>query len=191
MPDALDPADGKLAATLIKDLYARHYADLSDTSSSTEARNRAAAFAMVIWEITHQDSSATTAAGVLADLDLTAGNARFNSSSSVNSLASGWLNGLGGGTGDFQNFTKLIGLTDPTTQDFLIVAGPIRTDGVRRPGRGPNPPPTLIAVACGCSRSMPRRCGPGPHRFCCRSTDEEAEPAQTRVGIEIPESGPR
>lgn len=112
---------GSLRATLIKDLYARHYADLSDTSSSTEARNRAAAFAMVIWEITHQDSSATTAAGVLADLDLTAGNARFNSSSSVNSLASGWLNGLGGGTGDFQNFTKLIGLTDPTTQDFLIV----------------------------------------------------------------------
>ncbi len=113
---------GSLRATLIRDLYARHFADLSNTSSSTEARNRTAAFAMVIWEITHQDSSATTAAGVLADLDLTAGNARFNSSSSVNSLASSWLNGLGGGEGDdFLNFSGLIGLTDPTTQDFLIV----------------------------------------------------------------------
>lgn len=112
---------GSLRATLIKDLYARHYSDLSAPVSGTEARNRSAAFAMIIWEITHQDSSATTALGVLADLDLTAGNARFNSSSSVNSLASGWLNGLGGGTGDFQDFTNLIGLTDPTTQDFLIV----------------------------------------------------------------------
>ena len=112
---------GSLRATLIRDLYARHYADLSNTSSSTEVRNRTAAFAMVIWEITHQDSSATTAAGVLADLDLSAGNARFTSSSSVNSLASGWLNGLGGGTDDFLDFGGLIGLTDPATQDFLIV----------------------------------------------------------------------
>ena len=111
---------GTLRATLIRDLYARHYFDMMDASGSS-ARNESAAFAMIIWEITHQDSEATTAAGLLDDLDLTTGNARFSSSTSVNTLAQGWLGGLGGGTDDFLAFGQLLGLTDPTTQDFLIV----------------------------------------------------------------------
>jgi hypothetical protein len=111
---------GTLRATLIRDLYARHYFDMQDSTGST-ARNESAAFAMIIWEITHQESTATTTSGLLADLDLTAGNARFTSSTSVNTLASGWLAGLGGGTDDFLAFSQLLGLTDPTTQDFLIV----------------------------------------------------------------------
>jgi hypothetical protein len=111
---------GTLRATLIRDLYARHYFDMVAASGSS-ARNESAAFAMIVWEITHQDSTATTAAGVLGDLDLTTGNARFSSSTSVNTLAQGWLAGLGGGTDDFLAFGQLLGLTDPTTQDFLIV----------------------------------------------------------------------
>jgi hypothetical protein len=113
-------AMGTLRATLIRDLYARHYYDMIDASGS-DARNDSAAFAMIIWEITHQDSSAATASGLLDDLDLSAGNARFNSSTTVNTLAQGWLAGLGGGTDEFLGFAGLLGLTDPTTQDFLIV----------------------------------------------------------------------
>ena len=111
---------GSLRAELIRDLYARHYFDMSDATGS-DARNQSAAFAMVIWEITHQDSDAVTTTGLLADLDLSTGNARFNSSGTVNTLAAGWLSGLGNGEGDFLGFGQLLGLTDPTTQDFLIV----------------------------------------------------------------------
>lgn len=111
---------GTLRATLIRDLYARHYFDMLDATGS-DARNQSASFAMIVWEITHQDSDATNAADLLADLDLSAGNAQFSSSTTVNTLASGWLSGLGGGTDDFLSFGQLLGLTDPTTQDFLIV----------------------------------------------------------------------
>ena len=111
---------GTLRANLIRDLYARHYFDMLDATGS-DARDQSASFAMIIWEITHQDSDAVTTEGLLSDLDLSSGNAQFGSSSTVNSLASGWLNGLGGGTGDFLGFGQLLGLTDPTTQDFLIV----------------------------------------------------------------------
>jgi len=111
---------GTLRANLIRDLYARHYFDMLDATGS-DARDQSASFAMIIWEITHQDSDAVTTEGLLSDLDLSSGNAQFSSSSTVNSLASGWLNGLGGGTGDFLGFGQLLGLTDPTTQDFLIV----------------------------------------------------------------------
>ena len=115
---------GPARASLIEDLYARNYSSVMTTTGS-EQRNLAAAFAMVIWEITHQDSSASTASGILADLDLTAGNAQFFSGSSVNALAADMLDGLGGGTGAFLGFAVL-GATNPDKQDVLIVVpGPM------------------------------------------------------------------
>ena len=121
------PAPGPMGssrATLIRDLYARYYEEISSATGS-DLKNKSAAFALVLWEITHQDSSGKTPSSVLADLDLATGNARFDSSSVVNQFANSWLDGLGGGTDDFLWFNGLVGLTDPTTQDFLtVVPGP-------------------------------------------------------------------
>jgi hypothetical protein len=132
---------GEARATLIRDLYARHYDDVL-TATGADANNQSAAFATILWEITHQDSTETTAAGILGDLDFAAGNARFNSSSSVMTFANSWLSGLGGGTGDFLWFSGLRGLSDPTTQDFItVVPGPAGMmalaglAGIRRPRR--------------------------------------------------------
>ena len=120
-PDA-PPGPGPMGdarATLIRDLYARNYATVM-AATGNDAKNLAAAFAMVVWEITHQESTASTASGVLADLDLTTGNAQFTSGSSANSLAAGMLGDLGGGTNDFLSFAVL-GATNPDKQDVLIV----------------------------------------------------------------------
>lgn len=132
---------GNARATLIRDLYARHYDDVL-TSTGGDQKNKSAAFATILWEITHQDSTETTAAGILGDLDFAAGNARFNSSSSVMTFANSWLSGLGNGENDFLSFAGLRGLSDPTTQDFItVVPGPagmmalVGMAGVRRPRR--------------------------------------------------------
>lgn len=121
VPDA-PPAPGPMGAdraTLVRDLYARYY-DSVMTLTGNDQKNQAGAFAMVLWEITHQESSATTATGVLADLDLSAGNAQFSSSSTVNSIANSMLAALGGGTGDYLSF-NVVGATNPDNQDVLIV----------------------------------------------------------------------
>ena len=131
---------GAARAALISDLYARHYDDVI-SSTGTMAANKSAAFAMLIWEITHQDSDGTTAAAILLDLDLSTGNARFNSNSATNDFASTWLANLGGGssTPDFLTYNGLVGLTDPETQDYIaVVPGPaglvaaIGLAGIRR-----------------------------------------------------------
>ena len=88
------------------------------TATGSDQNDMNAAFATVVWEITHQDSDGTTAAEILADLDISTGNARFSSGSAVTGLAIDWLNSLGGGTDDFLWFNGLVGLSDPTTQDF-------------------------------------------------------------------------
>jgi hypothetical protein len=111
---------GDARATLIRDLYSRNYDNVMGATGNA-ARDQAAAFAMVIWEITHQDSTATSAAGLLADLNLTAGNAQFVSTSTVNSIANAMLAGLGGGTGDFMSTIQVLGATNPDNQDVLIV----------------------------------------------------------------------
>jgi hypothetical protein len=111
---------GDARATLLRDLYSRNY-DTVMGATGNAARDQAAAFAMVIWEITHQDSSATTASGVLADLNLSTGNAQFSSTSAVNTIANAMLSGLGGGTGDFLSTIQVLGATNPDNQDVLIV----------------------------------------------------------------------
>lgn len=120
-PDA-PPGPGPMGdarATLIRDLYARNYSTVM-AATGNDQKDLAAAFAMVVWEITHQDSMASTASGVLADLDLTTGNAQFMSGSNPNTLAAGMLSSLGGGMGDFLGFAVL-GATNPDKQDVLIV----------------------------------------------------------------------
>ena len=114
---------GAARATLIRDLFARHYDSLL-TATGSDQNDMNAAFATVVWEITHQDSDGTTAAEILADLDISNGNARFSSGSAVTGLAIDWLNSLGGGTDDFLWFNGLVGLSDPTTQDFITVVVP-------------------------------------------------------------------
>ena len=115
---------GVARATLISDLYARHYVDMM-SSTGDLAKDKSAAFAMLVWEITHQDSGGNTAATILLDLDLSDGNARFSSNDTANTFANTWLADLGGGSDDFLGFGGLVGLTDPDTQDYLtVVPGP-------------------------------------------------------------------
>ena len=132
---------GIARATLIRDLYARHYDDVM-SSSGSEGSDKSAAFAMVIWEIGHQDSDGTTAAAILADLDLVEGNARFRSKDNANLLAGNWLAGLGGGSDEFLGFGGLVGLTQPGLQDYItVVPGPagmmafLGLAGIQRPRR--------------------------------------------------------
>ena len=122
VPDAPPSPMGTARATLVEDLYARHFADVTAATGGT-AQDKAAAFGMVLWEIIHQDSAASTASGVLANLSLSSGNFTASGSTTVNTLANNMLASLGGGTGSFQMFTagELFGFTNPTYQDFLIV----------------------------------------------------------------------
>ena len=122
VPDAPPSPMGAARATLIQDLYARHYDAVMSSTGSAKAL-KAAAFGLVIWEIVHQASGGTTASTILASLNLTAGNTRFDgTSSSILTEASTMLNSLGDG-GSFQQFGsgELFGLTNGTYQDFLIV----------------------------------------------------------------------
>lgn len=122
VPDS-PPADpgnmGTARAELISDLYARNYGDVM-SKTGTDARNWAAAFAIVIWEVTNQNTDGTTAAEILDDLDVTAGNAKFLAASSITEIATNMLNGLGGGTDDFLAF-GVLGGTNPDHQDLMIV----------------------------------------------------------------------
>jgi len=110
---------GEARATLIRDLYARNYGTVM-AATGDDARNQAAAFSMVIWEITHQDSLATTAAGILDDLDIATGNAVFTAGTTIDGIAATMIANLGGGTDSFMSY-GVAGLTNASAQDMLIV----------------------------------------------------------------------
>ncbi|MFO0829793.1 MAG: hypothetical protein U0572_16755 [Phycisphaerales bacterium] len=106
---------GALRATVLKDLYARHYNDATLSSNVT-----AGAFQIAVWEITHESlGNATTAAQYLAGLNVTTGFAQFSDGSGASTLAQQWIAGLG--IDGFQDFACLIGLTNESLQDQLLV----------------------------------------------------------------------
>jgi hypothetical protein len=117
------PGPGPMGAsrvTLVRDLYARWY-DTVMSQTGNSAKRHAAAFAMNIWEITHQNANESSAMTVLNKMDFEMGNARFDSNNNVNDLANDMLDSLGGGVCDFQWFEGLSGLKNWQYQDQLLV----------------------------------------------------------------------
>lgn len=112
-------------ASVLQDLYARYYADIiTDDAGETWANrsDEAAAFQLVIWEITHENmTGASTASDVVSRLDISMGAMAFTNTANANvaSIASSMISSLG--SGGFQLMTNLLGLTNPDNQDMLIV----------------------------------------------------------------------
>lgn len=138
---------GALKATVIRDLYARFYHTVKASGSDTLN----AAFQCLVWEITHENTNAQTAAGVLGQLDLGKGAFQLkvdgnNNNAGVFGAANSMLAELGGSSDDdfrfFSNGDNLRGLRHDTAQDQILVvpiscAGPhgrCRTPRRRRLG---------------------------------------------------------
>lgn len=105
---------GALKATLVQDLYRRYYKNID---TATEA----SAFQLAVYEITHENITAQTAADAVAQLSLMKGafQASAANSSGYNDAAA-MLASLG--TGGFGSIGKnLVGLTNATAQDQLLV----------------------------------------------------------------------
>ena len=112
---------GTARSAVMQDLYARNY-DFVMGQTGSLARDWAAAFQIMVWEISHELSADTTdASTVLADLAIGSGQASFDSSTDVLGFAQSMLDGLGGGVGDFEGYSRLLGLTNENKQDQLVV----------------------------------------------------------------------
>ena len=125
VPDSPPSPMGAARAALVEDLYQRHFVDVSSATGET-ARDKAAAFGMVLWEIIHESAAdgQTTASGVLSMLNLSANSFQASGGSVVDTLANSMLTSLGGSNNNsFLQFTSgdLFGVTNTTYQDFLIV----------------------------------------------------------------------
>jgi hypothetical protein len=129
---------GALKATLIHDLYWRYHSFTTDGSVDSDTSNiRHAAFQIAIYELSHENFAASTAAGALAELDLGLGAfqaqqkvTEFGSAAAIQ-LAADMLAALGGDGFHFFG-AGLKGLTDPTRQDQLIIV----------------PVPAAVGLAC-------------------------------------------
>lgn len=112
---------GTARSEVMQDLYARNY-DFVMGQTGALARDWAAAFQIMVWEISHELSADTTdASTVLADLAIGSGQVSFDSSTDVLGYAQSMLDGLGGGVGDFEGYSRLLGLTNENKQDQLVV----------------------------------------------------------------------
>jgi len=113
-------------STVMQDLYARYYNDVSTAGGGGEtwsdASDEAAAFQLVIWEISHEEmTGVASASDVVSRLDITLGAMAFTDTynSNVATIANAMIASLG--SGGFLSQFNLLGLTNPTNQDMLIV----------------------------------------------------------------------
>ena len=126
VPEDIAPGPMSLAKqNLMKDLYARHYNSVMayDGSDWAGYGDRAAAFQIVIWEISHENlTSSTDGMAVLSELRLDEGAMAFSDmySVGVEAMARDMIASLGS-NGYLYGFSGLLGLTNPTNQDMLIV----------------------------------------------------------------------
>jgi hypothetical protein len=109
---------GAIKATAVRDLFAR-WIDLSTgyVNGSAEDRDaKSAAFQVVVWEITHENFSATTASGIVAQMSLSSGAFRSN----LSGASAGWYTQMvqSLGVGGFQS-TAIGGMTNDFAQDQL------------------------------------------------------------------------
>ena len=118
VPEANDPTNapgpmGALKATLVNDLYRRYYAGLNTATQF-------GAFQIALYEITHENINATTAAAAVGQLGLNQGAFQANKTGGVYATASAMLASLGqGGFGTMG--PDLAGLMNASAQDQLLV----------------------------------------------------------------------
>jgi len=118
VPEADDPTNapgpmGSVKAQLLNDLYRRYYAGLSGSMNK-------GAFQIAIYEITHENITATSAASAVSQLSLATGAFQAGKSGGLYATASAMLASLGqGGFGTMG--PNLLGLSNAAAQDQLLV----------------------------------------------------------------------
>lgn len=118
VPEADDPTTapgpmGAIKATLVQDLYRRYYSGLNGSVSE-------AAFQIALYEITHENLTATNAADAVAQLALDKGAFQAGKSGGATASAAAMLASLGqGGFGSIGS--DLRGLANASAQDQLLV----------------------------------------------------------------------
>jgi hypothetical protein len=106
-------AMGALKAALVQDLYTRFHAGL-------QTDVQAAAFQIALYEISHENLTASDAAGALAQLDLARGAFQASAQSASFQAAADMLAALGEG-GFRTSGDSLRGLTNATAQDQILL----------------------------------------------------------------------
>ena len=111
---------------MMQDLYSRYYADVidytNDGGSWATTADEAAAFQLVIWEISHENFTDTSnLATMKSQLAITDGAMAITNyfSNDVLNAANAMIAALG--TGGYNNFASLLGGANATNQDLLIV----------------------------------------------------------------------
>jgi hypothetical protein len=111
---------GAAKAGAVRDLFARWINPTTGyVNGGTADRDaKSAAFQVVLWEITHENFTATTSAGILSQLSLSSGAFR----ASVTGATAAWYNQIVAslGSGGFQA-VAIQGLTSPTAQDQIML----------------------------------------------------------------------
>ena len=121
---------------MMQDLYSRYYVDVIDSDNDgswSNASDEAAAFQLVIWEISHENFSDTSDLSVMkSELSITLGAMAITDyfSTDVLNSANAMIAALG--TGGWNNYASLLGATNGTNQDLLIVV----------------PTPAIAGLAC-------------------------------------------
>lgn len=120
-PDASQPGPmGPTRAEVAADAFLR-WTDLDgsilDGATATATNERAAAFSVLLWELTHESITATTREGVLAQMSLSMGAFRANLTAGVQSAYNEIFASLGQGG---WLSADLRGWTHPTAQDQLV-----------------------------------------------------------------------
>lgn len=128
---------GAVRAEVLEDLYAR-YSGLDDNDVV------ATAFQMMVWEITHENFTATDAAGLVDQISLDLGAFRWNGQGTLGEGGQAEVDEIFGtmrsvlGTGGFLD-ADLVGLTNPTAQDQVLQvpapAGALLLSGLLAGGR--------------------------------------------------------
>ncbi len=105
---------GEIKSTIVQDLYRRYYRDV-DTAGE------ASAFQLALYEITHENLTGSDAASAVAQLNLTSGAFSAATAGSTGyAEAAAMLASLG--AGGFRSMgNSLMGLTNPSAQDQLVV----------------------------------------------------------------------
>ena len=110
---------------MMQDLFSRYYSDVINSDDDTSwgnASDEAAAFQLVIWEISHENFSDTSdLASMKSELSITLGALVVTDtfSNDVLTTANTMINSLG--SGGWNNYSALLGGTNATNQDLLIV----------------------------------------------------------------------
>ena len=126
VPEDVNPGPmNSVRQTLMQDLYARHYDDATGYvpgDSWSDAQNIAAAFQLVVWEISHENfSTESDTSTANAEMSIVLGAMAFTDTFNADVLliADSMINSLG--DGGYMAYSQLLGLTSTDNQDMLIV----------------------------------------------------------------------